>query len=213
MLTQGKKISWSKLISVIFVLSLIVILPLLIIKKNKEPEALPLLGLLPNFSLINQDGALTQGDKLKGAILVVNFVFTSCPSTCPLLTAQMAKIQNIIKDKGLPNVQLLSISVDPRTDTPQVLKKYADKYKADYTKWTFLTGSAEDIQNVVINGFKIAMQKQGASDEATKDLNIMDITHGEQFVIVDRSGQIRAYRTANKNSDIERILGIIEKLI
>jgi len=198
----------------VLILGLVVSLLVLVRSRNQEPEKLPILGNLPEFSLLNQEGAQVRAGDLKGHTLVVNFIFTSCPDTCPLLTAQMAKIQNQLKERNLSDqVRLVSITVDPATDTSSVLKTYAERYHADFSTWTFLTGSVEEVQNVVVSGFKIAMEKVGASAQTIKDVNIMDITHGEQFVIIDKAGNIRAYRSANNNSDIDRIFEVVGKVI
>ena len=208
-----KKINWQSIIPISILLCLMALLPFLILKKNKEPELLPLLGRLPPFVLINQNEEKVPTEEFWGAVLVVNFIFTSCPDSCPLLTSQMAKIQSMIEDPRYSDVKLLSITVDPSTDTASVLKHYAEKYNANFNRWSFLTGSVSEVQKVVSDGFKISMQKQGASDDAIKDVTIMDLTHGEQFVVVDKNGDIRAYRSAATPQDLDRILSVLDKLI
>jgi len=165
---------------------------------------LPVLGTLPNFELQNQEGRTVKFRDYQGAVKVVNFIFTSCPNSCPLLTQQMKKIQERMSS-ARTNVHLMSISVDPETDTPAVLKEYGAKYNADFKQWSFLTGQLESIEKVVVGGFKIAMAKEKpAKPDATSTL--MDITHGEHFVIVDQLGQIRAYTRADNNEQINEIV-------
>ena len=194
-------------------LSFLIALPLVVFKKNNEPQNLSVLGSIPRFTLTNQESLPLNSDSLKGAVLVVNFVFTSCPDTCPLLTAQMKKIQSLLLEKNIQGVRLVSISVDPRTDTPNVLKRYTKKYDLDLKNWDFLTGQTEEVQEIVVGGFKVSMQQYGVSEEETRDYSIMDVTHGEQFVVVDQAGHIRAYRSAKSRTDLDKIVSVIEKLI
>ncbi len=164
----------------------------------KQPAILSELG---DFELTDQNNKKVSKETYKGSVLVVNFIFTSCPDTCPLLTQQMAKIQSRLMGVGSA-VHLLSISVDPDTDTPAVLKRYGDKHKADYKNWSFLTGPLEHIQDVVVKGFKVGFEK-GTNPQ---NVNLFEITHGEHFVIVDQLGRIRSYNHAANTKDINEIL-------
>ena len=168
--------------------------------KRPQPAQPAVLSQLSDFELTNQDGRTVKAEDLKGSVLVVNFIFTSCADTCPRLTAQMAKIQSRLMGVG-PAIRLLSISVDPRTDTPAVLKEYGERYHADFKIWQFLTGPLESIQKVVVEGFKIA-----AVQEKSQMTNLMEITHGEHFVIVDQLGQIRSYLQGSNDAEINQIV-------
>jgi protein SCO1 len=177
----------------------------------------PVLGQIPNFELTNQDGQkITWAHSFRGSVLVVNFIFTTCPDVCPLLSQQMAKIQNRILGAGA-GIKLISISVDPSTDTPEALKAYAQKYEARQTLWTFLTGDLTQIYETVVNGFKVAMDgksvpKATAKSDADKAYDLMGITHGENFVIVDQIGQIRAYEHARSDQDLNEIVKTVSIL-
>jgi protein SCO1 len=166
----------------------------------------PVLSTLKDFELVDQGGRKVSLASLKGSVLVTNFIFTSCPDTCPRLTAQMAKIQNRVL-RSAPLVKLVSISVDPETDTPEVLKEYGNRFKSDPRVWTFLTGSLKDIEDVVVAGFKVAIDRGQAQQEDVT--NLMDITHGEHFVIVDQLGQIRAYKFARTEVEINEIVRLV----
>lgn len=98
----------------------------------------------PNVPLRTQDGATVRffDDLIRDKIVVINFIFTRCMDSCPLETAQLVKVQNILGDRLGRDIFFYSISIDPERDTPEVLKKYAGKYKA---RWTFLTGREPDI--------------------------------------------------------------------
>lgn len=163
-------------------------------------KALPSLGQIKDFELLDQDGKkVIYSKELRGQVLVVNFVFTRCPDVCPLLTKQMAKLQKRFDVSG-PFVRLVSISVDPEFDKPEVLKAYAERFGVKKYKWLFLTGDLTQIQDLVVNSFKVAM------DIKDNDTNMMDVTHAEHFVVIDPAGHIRSYRRAHNESDLNYIV-------
>lgn len=148
------------------------------------PE-LPKLGELPAFSLTDSSAkTVTDGD-LRGHVVVADFFFTSCQDVCPILTAHMAEVQ--AHYAGDDRVRLVSLSVDPVTDTPEKLAAYAQRFGADTTRWWFLTGPVDDVKRVVVDGFKMAMEQSGTTGTPAA------VLHGERFVILDREGVIRAY--------------------
>ena len=98
----------------------------------------------PNVPLITHDGETVHffDDLLKDKVVAVNFIYTHCPDTCPLETAQLVQVQNIMGDRLGKDVHFYSITIDPERDSPEVLAEYRDRFKAN---WTFLTGKKEDI--------------------------------------------------------------------
>jgi cytochrome oxidase Cu insertion factor (SCO1/SenC/PrrC family) len=104
----------------------------------------------PNHVLLTQDNKAVHfyQDLLKGKIVLINFFFTTCQSVCPLMTANLAKVQGLLSDHVGKEVVMISISVDPVTDTPQALKKYAEHFKAQ-PGWYFLTGKKENVDWVL----------------------------------------------------------------
>lgn len=104
---------------------------------------------LPSFTLTNQSGETVGTDTLRGYATVMTFVFTSCPDVCPLLTAQLTRVQAETKAEGLDaRVRFVSITVDPARDTPDVLTRYAAGHGADLASWHFLTGSPDAVSRV-----------------------------------------------------------------
>lgn len=146
------------------------------------------LGRVPPFSLTDQTGATVRERDLLGRPWVANFVFTRCPSVCPLLTAKFREFQR--KAGPLEGVRYVSISVDPKHDTPEVLAEYAGKFQAQHPRWLFLTGPLAEIEKTVVRGFKVHL---GAPTPNQNDPSLIDIMHGEHFVLVDASGVIRGY--------------------
>ena len=102
----------------------------------------------PGFTLVDQSGQQYKFSGASGKIVLVNFIYTSCPDVCPLLTAKMAAIQRVLEEGKNDRYLLLSISTDPKRDTPEKLKTYADAFKPNYRHWRFLTGSAQDLAPV-----------------------------------------------------------------
>jgi protein SCO1/2 len=152
----------------------------------KDAQELPSYGPLPEFSLKDQRGQTVTQRDLQGKVVVVDFIFTSCPDVCPLLTEQLAALRKQIPDAA--PLQLVSFSVDPEHDTPERLQQFAAAHGADLRDWSFLTGSLDDVKRVVSSGFKQAMEAE--PDRPGKPRNVL---HGTHFVLVDQSGQIRGF--------------------
>jgi len=115
----------------------------------KSAERLPTVGPAPEFALTTQSGKRLALSDLRGKVLAVNFIYTACKDTCPLLTAKMAMLQRKLgKDFGR-RVRFVSITVEPEIDTPAVLRHYAKEFDADAAGWSFLTGSTAEIRDVV----------------------------------------------------------------
>ena len=178
-------------------------------QQQAQIETLPVYGSLDSFQLVNQENTVFDSAALKGHVSIVNFIFTSCAHVCPLLTRQMAKIQEKTKEMG-KDVRLISISVDPDKDTPVKLREYGNRYGANFERWVFLTGPIETIRRVVVKGFMNAMGENKEAPGSEPDL--FEVTHGENFVILDKRGDIRAFRQAKSDRDIHGILKIVRQL-
>lgn len=172
-----------------------------------RPAPPPLRSLypMPAFSLTTEQGRRLAAKDLVGKVVVANFIFTSCPTVCPTLTAHMARIQQrFAKNDG---VHLLSFSVDPKNDTPEKMAAFAKEYGQDPARWSFLTGDIQAVEKAIVEGFKIHID--GAGDpEATA----FDIVHGEHFVVIDANGIIREYYQPTAG-DLERLADDVERLL
>jgi protein SCO1/2 len=194
----------------VLVISTLFLLPLVKSLRRPQVEVPPVLGEIENFRLTNQNGTeITWENSFKGTVVIANFIFTTCPDVCPLLTQQMAKIQERILGSGA-SIKLISVSVDPENDKPAVLKKYAEKYGARSAVWTFLTGDLQAVYDAVVKGFKVSLDSKSYRDlqKSPGDMayELMGITHGENFVIIDQIGQIRAYKQARNQDEINDII-------
>ncbi len=154
---------------------------------------------LPEFTLTDQDGSSFTKQTMAGRVWITDFVFTRCPTVCNTLSERMSKLQVRLRNTG-GDVRLLSISVDPEFDTPAVLKEYAQKFHWQPWKWTWLTGDLAAIEKVVVQGFKMVLDRpENAPDD------IFSITHGTKLVLVDRWGRIRGFYDAD-DEDEKRLL-------
>ncbi|MEE2641496.1 MAG: FG-GAP-like repeat-containing protein [Planctomycetota bacterium] len=170
--------------------------------KFELPEVAAVLGKIPEFSLTDQEGNSFGSEQLRGQVWVANFIFTTCKSTCPEQTAAMQGIQEQLKSQesnnpALDGINLVSITVDPNTDTPDQLKKYANSHEADNRYWKFLTGSRDDIWELCEKGFMLPVAEE-------KDNPDNPIAHDPRFVIVDRQMKIRGYFNLNDSLGKEK---------
>jgi len=160
-------------------------------------------GYVPSFSLTNQFNKPFNQDSLKGSVWVADLIFTSCGGTCPIITSKMASLQKRIATYN--DVKLVSVSVDPNTDKPTVLAKYAKEHNADTKQWSFLTGPVHTVYTLAKEGFHLAV------DSAHEDLNA-PLTHSEKFVLVDKSGHIEKYYNGTSDEEIDQLVKDIEEL-
>ena len=189
----------------------------------------PVLGSVPAFTLVERSGRQVRAADLEGHIWVANFIFTRCPSICPGLSARMAVLQDSLRrdeasHRGVSQmnrssttprpetgdeVRLVSFSVDPEHDTAEVLRLYADRFRADPDRWLFLTGPRAAIHELVRNGFRLGIdelqpgQAEGASGP---------IIHSDRFVLVDRALRIRGYYPGMGEDKIAELMQHIARL-
>lgn len=199
-------ISGSRVVSVKIAVGIVSGLVAWLTLKLFLPITAPLAELfpMPAFSLTSEQGEPFGHEDLEGEVVIANFIFTRCPTVCPALTARMAKMQREIPAE-LP-IRFVSFSVDPRHDTPEVLREFGERYDQDPRRWTFLTGNLDAVMEAVEKGFRIGVS--GADDpEATP----FDIVHGEHFVLVDQKGTIRGYYP-NADLSLERLVRDAQRL-
>jgi protein SCO1/2 len=134
-----------------------------------------------------------------GKYYIANFMFTSCPTTCPALMDRMDVVQKRIRGLGT-KAAIVTFTVDPTTDTPEVLFKYARKRNTNPFIWNFLTGTEADLKKVVIDGYKVPMGNKEAVEKKldNKTVTLFDIAHSEKVVLVDDKGRVRGYYGTDK---------------
>lgn len=162
---------------------------------GEDAPPLPTLVEVPDFTLTDHDGQPYGAAQLEGKVSVVDFIFTNCPTVCPTMTTQMANLQRRLD--AMNGVQFLSVTVDPRNDTPEVLAAYAEQYRADTSNWRFVTGDFEAVNRAVVQGFRVRM-----GEPADRPDGRYDIAHATHFILVDRNRHIRGYyRTDGESLD------------
>ena len=153
---------------------------------------LPVITKLPDFTLTERSGQPVGAADLHGNVLIVDFIFTRCGGPCPAMTSQMAELQRTFEQGPEWNqIRLVSVTVDPEYDTPEVLRRYAGPSfaQADPQRWLFLTGSRSEIRSLIQEGFKLPVGENAEDPD-------MPIYHSAKFVLVDRVGRIRGYYDA-----------------
>tara|TARA_R110001632_G_scaffold67252_5_gene157975 strand:+ start:666 stop:1358 length:693 start_codon:yes stop_codon:yes gene_type:complete len=153
------------------------------------------------FSLINQNGDTITQDDYKDNIYVADFFFTTCQTICPIMTEHMVEIQNALKDN--PEVLLVSHSVIPEYDTPEVLKAYAVEKGVDDSRWNLLTGPRKSIYTLARKSYLAVKDVPGEEDA---------MVHTENFMLIDKKQRIRGYYDGTNDEDIDKLLADIEIL-
>ena len=183
----------------VYVMALIVIIALIaVMQPAREGEQLPVIGEIPAFSLVDQDGDRFTLDNVKGNVWLADFIFTTCSGPCPIMTERMGMVQHDLLD--IDKLKFVSFTVNPDYDTPEVLKKYAQRFDADVGSWSFVTGKYEQIQELIVEGFKM-----GDVEEI--------VFHSTRFALVDHEGNLRGYYSGTEPAEHGILTRDIQSLI
>jgi len=151
---------------------------------------------IPPFSLVDQNNQPVTLESLKGKPFIANFVFTNCAGPCPVMTAKMAKLQQSVP----ADVKLVSFSVDPARDRPDVLKKYAANFNADDGRWHFLTvADPKDVDGMYTLSRAMLLAATPAQDDRP-------VIHSEKFVLADVNGTIRSYYSSGSAKQMTQLV-------
>ena len=146
----------------------------------KTSELLPQPGNeLGDYPCVERSGRAVRTSELRGKFVVLNFIFTNCAGPCPRMTEAMSKLQEAVK--GADDVRLVSFSVDPERDTPEVLSKFAAKYGADAERWLFLRAELPEIREIAYDRLGLVGSRE------------QPIIHSPKFALLDREGRVRGY--------------------
>jgi protein SCO1 len=159
---------------------------------------LPVLFDLPTFKLLDQDGHEFTDEQLRGKPFVASFVFTHCAGPCPMMFGKMAAMQKNVPN---PNIKLVTFTVDPERDTPEVLKKKAKELGAEEGRWYFLTGDKDSVHKVLKDMY---MPTPGPDDDP--------LMHTTQFYLFDASGKCRGRYTSTIVDDMKKLTADAEML-
>ncbi len=172
------------------------------IRARRTASRLERLAPAPEFQFTAQDGSAVSSADFKGKIWVANFIFTRCAGPCPIMTTRMAALNQALGGKT-QDVELVSFTVDPDYDTPEVLKEYGKQVGATPERWKFLTGPKDQIETTVMKGFLQALAKEPSGAPV----------HSTRFVLVDRDGWIRGFPDGNDPEIAQKLLMDIGDLL
>jgi cytochrome oxidase Cu insertion factor (SCO1/SenC/PrrC family) len=188
-------------------------------------EKLDVYGTVPPFSLTERSGRAVSLEDFAGKVWVANFIYTKCKETCPTQSLQVARLQPEFADA--PDLRLVSITVDPKNDTREVLSEYAGRYGADRQRWLFLTGDKREIY-CLAKGFNLSVvdpadpNPPACGPAAARAFGTMLaligprpalathgseglVMHSARLVLVDRAARVRAYHLATDEESLQRL--------
>jgi protein SCO1/2 len=204
---------------------------------ENAPRPLEVYFEVPRFSLIDLNRHRITREDLLGRVWIANFIFTSCRTTCPRQSATMAQLQRDLAPG--PDLRLVSITVDPDHDTPEVLTAYAEHFHADPQSWLFLTGEEKAIYSLALKGFRLSATRVQASEDSPIERAFAstppaplhsqpqggfptvgingdsrdDLVHDARFALVDRSARIRGYYSSLDPDAIARLVRDVKTLL
>lgn len=165
-------------------------------------KSLPAYATLSDFSLVDQNNDPISLKTFNGKIWIADFIFTRCAGPCPILSSHMQRMQGMLSHS--PEVVLVSFSVDPEYDTPEVLAKYASTFGAEKDKWFFLTGDREVIFDIARSSLKLSVESE---------TEIAPIIHSTRFVLIDETGGLRGYYDSNEDGFINELISDVRILL
>lgn len=133
-----------------------------------------------DFTLINQDEETVSLSDYRGSFVVLDFIYTSCPDVCPLMTANLRRVEDALGDRFGRDVYFISITIDPEYDTPEHLKEYAEAFRVDLSGWVFLTGEPDTVDQV-LDDYQQTYERKGPRD----------VDHTALTVLIDPDGMER----------------------
>ncbi len=156
--------------------------------RNVSQPPLRAIGPVGDFTLTNQDGRLTTLSDFTNHVWVADIIFTRCAGPCPRITAQMKSLQDLLPKSS--TAKLVTLTTDPEYDSPEILKRYGERFGADFSRWTFLTGTKIEIGKLAANSLKLSAQPVKPEDQK----NAADLfIHTTIFVVVDKHALLRGF--------------------
>ncbi|MCD7033467.1 SCO family protein [Metabacillus sp. GX 13764] len=160
-------------------------------------------GKVAEFRYTDQSGRPFDKKELENKVWIADFIFTSCKTVCPPMTANMRALQSMAEEKRIP-IQIVSFSVDPDVDTPEKLKEFSRKFQVKENNWHFLTGyKNEEISQFARDSFKTIVKKPENEDQ---------VIHGTSFYLVDKKGRVSKNYSGTGKVPFEQILSDVQKL-
>jgi len=200
---SGSGIIWKATLILIPVMTVALLLWLRQLEVNAlRQRTVSAYGTVPSFQLTNQNGQSFGSPQLAGKIWIADFVYTTCPGPCPMISSRMSELQKPLEKT---DVHLISFSVDPQKDTPEVLRRYAERLQAEPGRWDFLTGPKSAIYKLSHDDFKLAIS-DGSEAQGIP-------VHSTRMALVDRHGQIRGYYEATEADAVTKLVADTNHLL
>lgn len=210
---SAERVVW---VGVLLTIVLLLLAALLAAAKLKQARTsavpLPVIAQVGDFVLTNQSGKTVTLADLKGHVWVADIIFTRCAGPCPRMTRLMQQLQAALPADS--NARLVSLTTDPKFDTPPVLEAYAQKFGARTDNWLFLTGTPQEIARLAIDSLKLtAVEKKPSEQQSPQDLFI----HSTILVLVDKAARLRGvFETEEEGISPEtirtRVLAAVKRL-
>ena len=193
----------------------------LLIDARREAVSMPEYWPAPAFELVDQEGDSLRTTDLLGSVWIASFIFTNCADVCPGITARMARLGEDLRGEGVlgSGVRLVSFTVDPERDTPDVLREYAAGFGGlDPSQWVFLTGTEPDsVREMIQSGFHLTAMKpdyepphgdagSGSGHAGEADAASYQVMHAPRVLLVDRHGTIRGIYDATNPESMNAVL-------
>ena len=154
--------------------------------KQQHRQSLPVIGAVADFTLTNQDGKATTLADLTNRVWVADIIFTRCAGPCPIITGHMKSLEDALPQTS--NAKLVTLTTDPDFDTPVMMKRYGERFGADFSRWMFLTGTKAQIAALGSGSLKLSAVPVPPADQT----NAADLfIHTTIFVVVDKHAQLR----------------------
>ncbi len=175
----------------------------LFLQTHREPNVgVELAGVkftVPRFVLTDQKNEPFGSRELDGNVWVANFIFTRCALTCPAQTAKMVRLQtDLAQNPAWDSVRLISITVDPEHDTPEVLNEFTRRYGVDDERWKFLTGPHDRIYELSQSGFRLSAGRDTSRPEGS-------VIHSSKFVLVDDHHRVHGYYEGTSDEELDKL--------
>ncbi len=168
--------------------------------------ALPVISSLPEFHLVDQTGAPLSNADLRGRVWIASFIYTRCTGPCPVIVERLHQVARRLAD--VPNLAIVSFTVDPQYDTPEVLAAYGRKHRIDPSRWKLVTGPIRAVIGLIREGFYLPVERNAGGDPQRAAV----VTHSVRLVLVDQAGRIRAYYDSGSQDDLDRLVNDVRWL-
>ena len=200
---------WFSLVLVLGLLALAYLLSLAELRNARKINRLPVLNQIGDFALTNQDGRLTTLADLTNHVWVADIIFTRCAASCPIMTREMAQLQDALPPDS--PARLVTLTTDPDYDSPAILLRYGQHYGARFDRWLFLTGTKSQLANLATTSLKLGATPVAPADQKSPvDLFV----HSTIFVAVDKHARLRGiFETEGDGVDWTNVLPRIVRTV